>query len=1184
MKWLIFAITSLIAAMPVAAQEINPACAASTIPFSRRPPIRDFSGQLPIPDYLDAIIACNTPPQWAGAPGVQPPSAASLPSPWIQAERELYQGRLSGQKVDVLVVPLQVQGFGLDRIERSLMSADLAYAIGSTGQYTVADPWLVARALGDGMRTLDPALIHSLADSVGARKIIYGYVGHDDHHQFTLTLKLEVTPDNSYVIQRWQHDWRDVIFTDEQTPALKFHEMLPEILGALPLGLPFAHPATTETAPPIVPIEMTPHDLAASAKPSVSALTALVMLGSLTSPSAEQSRERLFEHAVLSALNSPAKGPEQNFLEAYAFFCLGRRPSALMLLSGDKTPQGKTLQALLDGNLPLAQEQFSTVKNSVERLLLQISLRDLQSAYNRKQDKPLVGISSAFGSAAPAWRPLIQLRMEDADQWSEGDASVIKALLDQAFPERNLDLNALEEGTLVARGSVLDPLDIDLANFRHVRRAAEHMSVSAFGTPDSLHLQPWDLLWLLEGRVEGRVIKHLEQQVNFQDLPQAALDDLAHYGPLLSGHPALESAHAQAAVMLADSGPDDVRSGWTEQALHSATLAAYWDPGQNQTAYFALLSMGVPSPNSKFMVDAYGHDYPRRPFWHAWFFGFEDPNRRSAVGLQALTFSSWDISPLSQIPPGDQPGHAGAVMASLGDRFTGNPHKPEWHGNGPAPLLDPQALEAKLRAAIKSDPEPWQNYWALGTLLVESSGKYQEASQALMSFPGFHNSNLSDPVALSNWAADAGTLFYRLGRFALANPFYKISADLDTGSHASMLSKQRLELVAGDYPDSIVELLERGSRYDDADAYRDYLAFLHAYGQHDVAWHAFEQLNGSFELPQVWASALVAYRMQGANDDTIREWLRRPEIRDAYFRTQRFAPYFAILWSATDGDAPADLGKLVEELQGPPVAHIGDDGVTLWAPHPIDPKNLGIVRASAFRAGKQAKLPPNTSVKSNLAFFADAYAALRSGDYSAAVSRFVAMADHYPIEGYPLAYFAYAAAKTDDQEHLEKYLDTLQVHPTFDYWLARAEFAAARHDTAGAMNSLQMAYRDRPSTDYRPIPTEYEYAESCERLYRETQDSRFISELLSWVQTIEVSQPTQAWAYAMQYTYSPPGDGRIRALAMTRYLDPKSKRIRNATDSELRAATEWFKRKNPFRLPTVRSKNARARALPYAVS
>jgi hypothetical protein len=453
-----------------------------------------------------------------------------------------------------------------------------------------------------------------------------------------------------------------------------------------------------------------------------------------------------------------------------------------------------------------------------------------------------------------------------------------------------------------------------------------------------------------------------------------------------------------------------------------------------------------------------------------------------------------------------------------------------------------------------------------------------------MSFPGFHNGNPSDPVALSNWAADAGSLFYRAGRFALAKPFYKISADLDTGSQASMLSKQRLEMMAGDYPHAVVDLLERGSRYNDAYAYRDYLAFLYAYGQHDVAWHAFEQLNGSFELPEVWASALVGYRLQGADDDTIREWLRRPEIRDAHFRTQKFAGYFAVLWSAMDRDAPADLGRLVEELQGPPVAHIDDDGITLWAPHPIDPKGLTIVRASAFRAGKQAKLPPNTPVKSDLAFFADAYASLRTGDYSGAVSRFVAMADRYPIEGYPLAYFAYSAAKTGDQEHLENYLDTLQANPTFDYWLARAEFAASRHDAAGAMNALQMAYRDRPATDYRPIPTEYEYAEACEWLYQETQDSRFIAELLSWVQTVEVSQPAQAWAYAMQYTHSPPGDARIRALAMTRYLDPNSKRIRNATDSELRAATKWFKKKNPFNVPTVRSKNARAGAFPYTVS
>src|SRR5579862_9735810 len=83
-------------------------CAWSMLPGA--PVIKDLSGPLPIPDYLDDLIACNTPPAGIGANIPQQPTTANVPSPWMASEQELYQRILSQQHVDVLVVPLQVQG------------------------------------------------------------------------------------------------------------------------------------------------------------------------------------------------------------------------------------------------------------------------------------------------------------------------------------------------------------------------------------------------------------------------------------------------------------------------------------------------------------------------------------------------------------------------------------------------------------------------------------------------------------------------------------------------------------------------------------------------------------------------------------------------------------------------------------------------------------------------------------------------------------------------------------------------------------------------------------------------------------------------------------------------------------------------------------------------------------------
>ena len=303
----------------------------------------------------------------------------------------------------------------------------------------------------------------------------------------------------------------------------------------------------------------------------------------------------------------------------------------------------------------------------------------------------------------------------------------------------------------------------------------------------------------------------------------------------------------------------------------------------------------------------------------------------------------------------------------------------------------------------------------------------------------------------------------------------------------------------------------------------------------------------------------------------------RPEIRDAQFHTFRFAPYYAVLWYATERTPPADLGKFVEQLEGPPVAKIDVDGSTLLVPSDQQEGFFQAVRPSPFRAGKSPKLPQDTPVKSDLAYFADGYAALRRGDYDTAVGRFIAMADRYPVEGYVLGYFAYAAAKSGDKEHLEAYIDSRKGPRDFDSWLAKAFFAGARGDVKTALAALQSAFRVRPSTEYRPVLTAYEYAQACEWLLKDTGDSRFKAALLDWVKKYEVIQPTHAWAYAIEYAYEKPGPERLRALALARYLDPRSDRIRSASKDELNQAQSWLRDHDPFRVPDRAPDHSRAK-------
>jgi hypothetical protein len=1160
----------------VYAAQMQAACQDSGVPLKFRSPVKDLSGELPIPDYLDAIVACNAAARPLGMPmqtSLQP-TAATAPSPWLQSERELYQRVLAKRPVDVLVVPFQVQGYGLDRVERQLMSAELADAIGASGQFTVADPWLVSRAMGEGMRRIDPAEAQSLGGRLGAQKIVYGYVGHDAHHTFTLTLEVFERTTATFFQKKWQRDWRAVAFTDEQTPAFKMYDLLSEITHALPLGLtPPRQRDAGDSKQGATVIALTPKDLVTAAGQSVPPVQAFDLLGVMTSPASQLTREREFERAVAAALESgSSSNPSLKFFEAYALFGLGRRLGALALLADQKNAAASTLRALLDGDLPSAQASVARVPDGLERLLLQIPVRDLAVNYGKKVKTQPQGSQAAFGGQVQAWEPLIAARSRDDDPWADDDPMLVKTMLDAAFPEPGLDASSFVRGTAIARAETVDNLDIDLANMRHVRRAAEHITAPGCCPPHGLRPVDWDLLWLLEGRTEGRIARSLWRITALQGLPESTLDELRRYDPLLSGLPSLEAARATAAVEEAYKAPDDTRDNWLAQAQRAAAVAAYWSPGQNAVALQGLTAMGIPSPQSEFMADAYGYDYPRQAFWPPFFFGSEnDREQVTAFALEALAFSSTDESPLSQLTQGNQRGQAGAVIASLGSRFSGSPRKPVPMAREDDPTdVRPEAVMRRIRIAIKADPELWENYRAMGLAIVQSGGKFADATQAFLSYPRFKDRSPDDPVAVSNYAYEAGSVLFWDGQPELAKPLFMIAADLDTGSNASISSQARLQLLDGDYVAATASYQQRAMRYPNSYSFRDFLSMLHVFGKHDVAWKAFSQVNASSSNPQVWVSALIGQRMQGLDDKAVREWLLKPEIREARFQDWHFASYYAILWNATDREPPGDLGRLVEQLDGEAPGHIDIDGQSLLVPHPLDIKSFMIVQPSGFRAGKSPKLPPGTAVKSAFAYFADAYAALRAEDYEKAVTRFLAMADRYPIEGYALPYFAYAAAKSGDHEELEKYLDGWpSAKRNFDYWLAKSFFAGTRKDAESASRSLQQAFRQRASSDNdsRPFLTEYQYAQACEWLYRDTGDARFAEELLGWVKKYEVIVPTQGWSYAVEYAYGQRGPDRTRALAMARYLDPRSPRIQSASAAEVKAADAWYQAHNPFRLP-----------------
>ncbi|HKX38708.1 MAG TPA: hypothetical protein VJN20_08650, partial [Burkholderiales bacterium] len=118
-----------------------------------------------------------------------PRGQAHPASVWKIAEKTRYRELLAKGTFDVLVVPFQVQFYGFGRSTRSLMTAQLALAVAADGARRVPDPYLVARALGDGERRVHPEEVFRLADELRVKTIVWGYVGHSNFGKLFLSLQ-----------------------------------------------------------------------------------------------------------------------------------------------------------------------------------------------------------------------------------------------------------------------------------------------------------------------------------------------------------------------------------------------------------------------------------------------------------------------------------------------------------------------------------------------------------------------------------------------------------------------------------------------------------------------------------------------------------------------------------------------------------------------------------------------------------------------------------------------------------------------------------------------------------------------------------------------------------------------------------------------------------------------------------
>ena len=1112
----------------------------------------------PFPDALQALL----------------PSGYPRPlSVWQSNEKSFYEKLLSKGRFDVLIVPFQSQGWAFDRATRSLMTAQLALAIGMNDNVRVADPYLVARALGDGNRRLRTEDVYALAVKLGVKRIVWGYVGHSDGNKLWLTVQHHEWSASGHVtsVPKELH-FPQQTFTDEIPPIEVFQELLPQIVETAGFSLqagsvrPSKQGAGSKT-----PLPNTVLAITKEAPDAIRDARYLLLLAALVPSFAARTSERFAERSMLSLLSVAPQAPGYRYLKARAFMQLGLRKAAIKTLGSPTTNEERHLLAVLNGNLPEVNRLTPKIEPGVSALLARLDANAIATKYE------VIGLTQAEAAAQAmklpeeTWRLFVTRAMTDWSPWAQHDNLALKQLLDKEFPIPGFALEDIARGSLTLGDFSVAERAVAVSILDHVRKMLE-IDDALCCAPLALRVTRLDYLDLVESIGTDNLMRRARFIAYMQGAPESALQFITSIEGAYKDHPQLALARAHAEAGLAGRSSGSASEGYRRSAYLNAMNAMFWEQGQTPTAAEAFdVKAGVGRSYFGYVDNLYATDYPYRPFYPAWAQGgSREAMQRNAQA--ALNNSSYDLTQLHDMRRWGTARSTEkfiAVLASLEGRFAGSALVAVMRAEASEARGDVKTAALHYREAIKAQPGYWDSHLGLGLILF-ADGQVAEAATVFMSYAGFKE-RTADPVSLSNHAYGAGSLFFWTGNFAEAEALYKIAADLRTGSDASMTSASRLALLKGDYVSAAAGHIERAQRYHTSYAYRDYLGLLHVMGHSKQAWDGFFALIGHLDQPHVWETALVGHRLAGLTEKQLADWSRQERVRNSG-GTFAYAAMYLLRAGMVDRMPSADLASLVAELDRPVwqldyhdmVVRPRLDGTSevVLGPnspgHPDSSLPLGVLAASK-----------KTRIKSDLVYFAEAYRAIRTGQFASASAGLQEAAKLYDPRnhavGYLLPYLAFAAAKSGKVEAVEQALARFPLeHQRFDYYLAKASIAGLAGRTDESLRYLNLALHRRLYTEYRPVFPEYQYAELCEWLFEATREEQYRVLAVDWAKKNQVFQPWFGWSYAVEAKLSSNQAERRKAIAMTHYLDKDSERLKAVPDVEIAAALKEFKDRNPF--------------------
>jgi hypothetical protein len=1039
-------------------------------------------------------------------------------SGWVQRESSLFTEAHGGWSCEVLVVPVAGAAPSLDRAARSLITRLIAAELARRSGLCVADPTLVARALGAQDRGSAQRAVRKLANALNARYLVQGEVRMDEQRPaFHVALQLYT---RTQAQAPWEAGgeavWGPLPVSDELPPEAAFARIVREAAEALAIPLTGEDALQTQADEP-ERLPGTTSQLAGYGATPLARARALQLLAAAHHAS-ELNGEHLWERSIVALSALPATHGQARVLRARAALHLQRRPYALQLLDGLAGSEAAAVRALADGNLLEAERRRAELGDAAA-LTLDLELAALRARYGKHRANS--ERRQRLLDSWPGYAALLYVPLSPGDA-ATGDAHAViagqlAALGANAEPPAIAPLTARIGIKVPGRGAGL-ALAADLERGRAALWRAHAGTWRAERGFD--RVAAWDIPEALYAANRAAVVLRLWALAAAPDRDQQLLDDLRALGPGFGGHAGIQAARAVVLQRLgAGGGERAFLFAERSRRLQADVLA--WEGGESDTERELRARLQPVQPPQA--------DEPPRS-WRA-AAAVEGEADASALAwamhyARMQSYAQEDFAVLQRAiqayERARQSDRVAQLMQLARTRFVGSPVRERFLLQRAEAERDLAAAVVLLLERIREQPEQWAAYPVLAKAYLRAREPAM-AQRVLLSYPPFNGAGARGAV---RQAAESGALLLAAGEGEFARPLLELAARAaEDGTEPSprLEARMRLAQLDGNWSEvrTLALALHEQHGAEHALARAGTLAFL--LGEREAGWRAFYEASKRFENLAPWSAAVDGHRLEATKPDELVAFAKR--------------------WKSLSGERARET-RLKERflfnmlLVDRPGADWAVDALSSFAREREDPAFAALVRG---------------------------YAAFKHGDYAKVVGELEPLQQGgQEPETLPWLVLAlYGTGRGGDAQALLQGAGK-QPGSAFYTTLAAAYAAGARGEHERALGALWDAFLAAPGHLDSAVPAGYQVLEACERLLALSADERYRQLLLDLARRQQRAWPV-SWAFAFEVRYATHADDVERALGAALYLDAESERLRHIAHPQRQRAAERFGRINPFR-------------------